>query len=104
MAIQGSYGTELDVMQQAARRVDEVANAIDGELRALDNRIQPITSSWRGAAASAYMNLHQRWTDDANKLRATLAEISETVKRNAISYQLAEDENSSQAARIAGSL
>ena len=56
------------------------------------------------AAASAYMNLHQRWTDDANKLRATLGEISETVKRNAISYQLAEDENSSQAARIAGSL
>jgi hypothetical protein len=46
MTIASRYQTEVATMQVAARHVDEVANAIDGELRALDNRIQPIVSSW----------------------------------------------------------
>ena len=79
-------------MQVAARHVDEVANAIDAELRALDNRIQPITSSWRGAAASSYLSLHERWTQDATKLRQVLAEISQGLTQNATRYQTNEDD------------
>ena len=104
MPITSSFQTEVATMEVAARRVDEVANAIDAELRALDNRIQPITSSWRGAAASSYLSLHERWTTDAQKLRQVLAEISQGLGQNATRYQTNEDAVAAQMARTAGSL
>jgi WXG100 family type VII secretion target len=104
MPITSSFQTEVAAMDVAARHVDEVANAIDAELRALDNRIQPITSSWRGAAASSYLALHERWTQDATKLRQVLAEISHGLKQNATRYQTNEDDVAAQMARTAGQL
>jgi WXG100 family type VII secretion target len=104
MPITSSFQTEVATMEVAARRVDEVANSIDAELRALDNRIQPITSSWRGVAASAYLSLHERWTTDAQKLRQVLAEISQGLGQNAGRYQTNEDEVAAQMARTAGQL
>jgi WXG100 family type VII secretion target len=104
MTITSSFQTEVATMEVAARRVDEVANAIEAELRALDNRIQPITSTWRGAAATAYLTLHEKWTTDATKLRQVLAEISLGLGQNATRYQTNEDQVASQMARTAGSL
>jgi WXG100 family type VII secretion target len=104
MPITSSFQTEVATMQVAARHVDEVANAIDAELRALDNRIQPITSTWRGAAASAYLSLHERWTQNTRELRQVLAEISMGLGQNAVRYQTNEDEVSAQMARTAGQL
>ncbi len=104
MAITSSFQTEVATMETAARRVDEVANSIEAQLRDLDNRIQPITSSWRGAAASAYLALHQRWTEDATKLRQVLAEISLGVSQNASRYQVNEDDVASQMVRTTGQL
>ena len=104
MPITSSFQTEVATMQVAARHVDEVANAIDAELRALDNRIQPITSTWRGQGATAYMSLHERWTQDASKLRQVLAEISQGLTQNATRYQTNEDDVASAMARTAGQL
>jgi WXG100 family type VII secretion target len=104
VAIQNAFQTEVATMEVAARHVDEVASAIDAELRSLDNRIQPITGSWRGAAASSYLQLHMRWTEDATKLRQVLAEISQGLKQNAIRYQTNEDEVAAQMTRTAGQL
>ena len=104
MPITSSFQTEVATMQVAARHVDDVANAIDAELRALDNRIQPITSTWRGAAATAYLTLHERWTQDATKLRHVLAEISQGLTQNATRYQTNEDAVAGQMTRTAGQL
>ena len=104
MPISSSFQTEVATMQVAARHIDEVANAIDGELRALDNRIQPIASTWRGATATAYMQLHERWTQDATKLRQVLAEISMGLTKNATTYQTNEDELTGTMARATGQL
>lgn len=104
MTISSSYQTEVATMQVAARHVDEVANAIDGELRALDNRIQPIVSTWRGEGSSAYMQLHERWMRDAAKLRQVLAEISQGLGQNATRYQTNEQDVAAAMARTAGQL
>lgn len=104
MAITSSFQTEVATMEVAARRVDEVAAAIEAELRSLDSRIQPITSTWRGAAATAYLSLHERWTADATRLRQVLAEISLGLNQNATRYQTNEDQVAAQMARTAGSL
>lgn len=104
MGITSSFQTEVATMQVAARHVDEVANAIDAELRALDNRIQPITSTWRGEGATAYLSLHERWMQDAAKLRQVLAEISLGLGQNATRYQTNEQDVAAAMARTAGQL
>jgi WXG100 family type VII secretion target len=104
MAAGNAFVTDMATMQVAAKHVDEVANSIDGELRRLDGQIQPIMSSWKGAGASAYMALHERYTQDATKLRQVLAEISQSLVQNATRYQNNEDAVVAQMTRTAGQL
>jgi WXG100 family type VII secretion target len=104
MPIQSSFQTDVATMTTAARHVDEVANSIDGELRALDARIQPITSTWRGAAAASYMQLHEKWTQDAMKLRQVLAEISQGLVQNSTRYDQNEQDVTSAMRNITASL
>jgi WXG100 family type VII secretion target len=104
MPITSSFQTETATMNVAAQHVNEVAEAISAELRALDNRIQPITSTWRGAAANSYLALHARWTEDATQLRQVLAEISQGLIQNSTRYQTTEDDVAAQMTRIQGSL
>lgn len=104
MTVQSMFNTETATMNVAAQHVNEVAESIAAELRALDNRIQPITGSWRGAAASAYMALHARWTLDATELRNVLGEISQALTQNATRYQTTEDDVAAQMGRITQTL
>ena len=92
MSVTSSFQTDVSTMGVAARHVEEVASGIEAELRGLDNRIQPITSTWRGAAATSYLGLHERWMQDTTKLRTVLSEISTGLQQNANSYQVNEDD------------
>jgi WXG100 family type VII secretion target len=104
MPTTSSFVTEVSTMQVAAQHVNEVADAIDAELRALDNRIQPITGTWSGAGSQSFMVLHQRWVENAAKLRQVLGEISQGLTQNATRYQTNEDEVVAQMTRTAGQL
>lgn len=104
MGIGSSFQTEVATMQVAARHVDEVAEGIERELRSLDDRIHPITATWSGAGASAYLSLHERWMQDARQLRQVLAEISQGLTQNATRYQTNEDTVSADMSRTAGQL
>ncbi len=99
-----AFVTEVGTMSQAARHVDEVANNIQAELNSLDNRIQPIASTWRGQGASAFMALHTRFVEDARKLRQVLAEISQGLDQSGKRYQSQEDAVAQQMTRTMGAL
>jgi WXG100 family type VII secretion target len=98
------FVTDISTMDTASSRVEEVANAIAQELRSLDNRIQPVTSQWRGDAATAYMSLHQTWIEDTSRLRQTLSEIAEVIKVASKNYKAQEDAVAAGANRIKGAL
>jgi WXG100 family type VII secretion target len=99
-----AFVLDVATMTAAYRHVDEVANQIAQELQALDGKIQPITSSWRGAGATAYMSLHTKWNEDATQLRNTLAQISLGIKQAADRYQAQEDAVQSNMTRTMSSL
>jgi WXG100 family type VII secretion target len=99
-----AFVTEVSTMTTASRHVDEVANAIARDLSDLDSKIQPITSSWRGAGSASYMALHTKFIEDANKLRQVLAEISLGIKQAGDRYQTQEDAVQSQMARTMSAL
>lgn len=91
MSTSSHFTTDMEMMQTAARHVDEVATQIDNSLRRLNENITPITSTWSGAGSAAFQNLHLRWSENQTKLRQTLAEISQGLVENAQRYQAQEE-------------
>lgn len=100
----GSFNTDAATMQKAAQQVDQVSQEISQELRSLLSQLEPVASSWKGAAASAFQQLITRWNEDANKLTQALQGISEMLNSTNKNYTQTEDANSSQIGQILSGL
>jgi WXG100 family type VII secretion target len=96
------FGATLDVMAQAAVHVGTVNEEIAALLATLLAQLEPIASSWKGAASGAFQNLHQRWNADARKLNAALGGIAESLSGTHRRYTAAEDSNTAAVNRVAG--
>lgn len=100
----GSFRTELPTMQQASSHVAQVNEQIQGQLRSLWARLEPIAGSWQGAASSDFQVLHERWQADATKLNSALLRISEALQTNERTYSETEQTNSTGFSKIASGL
>jgi len=91
-------------MGTAARHVSEVSDLVQGQLRRLDSEVQAVRSVWQGAGAASFQALHQRWLEDATKLRIVLGQIGEGLVTNEARYGQAEDAAQQQMNATAGKL
>jgi len=96
------FGATLDVMAQAAAHVGTVNEEIAALLATLLAQLEPIASTWKGAASGAFQNLHQRWNADARKLNAALGGIAESLSGIHRRYSAAEESNTTAVNRVAG--
>lgn len=99
-----SFGTQTDVMRKAAQQVHQTSDDINAELRSLLSQLEPVASSWKGTAASAFQQLMQRWHEDGQKLTQALAGIAEALDSSTTGYTQVEEQNSSQISKILGGL
>jgi WXG100 family type VII secretion target len=104
MATASSFRTNVDTMQSASQRVEEVADAVDAALRNLDSRIQPVVGTWSSDTSTAYIQLHQRWTEQARRLRLVLVDIAAGIRQNASNYGTNESELTAAVTRMSGQL
>ncbi|MBS2961703.1 WXG100 family type VII secretion target [Actinocrinis puniceicyclus] len=91
-------------MQKAAQQVQQVSEEINSELRSLMSSLEPVASSWKGSAASAFQQLMARWQEDASKLTQALDGIAGMLDSTTKTYSQAEESNASQISQILGSL
>jgi WXG100 family type VII secretion target len=96
------FGASLDVMAQAAVQVRTVNEEIGQQLSTLMGQLEPIASTWKGAASSAFQQLHLRWNADAQKLNAALASIAEALSGTHKAYSASEEANHAAVNRVAG--
>jgi WXG100 family type VII secretion target len=96
------FGASLDVMAQAAAHVGTVNEEIAALLATLLAQLEPIASTWKGAASGAFQNLHQRWNADARKLNAALGGIAESLAGTHRRYSAAEESTTAAVNRVAG--
>jgi WXG100 family type VII secretion target len=87
-------------MQKAAQQVQQVSEEIGAELNSLANSLEPVASSWKGSAASAFQQLMERWRQDATKLQQALADIAQMLDDTNKTYSQTEENNSSQIGAI----
>lgn len=100
----GSFRTELPTMQTAAAHVQEVNQAIQGQLATLLARLEPLTGTWQGTAAASFQVLKQRWHDDATALNAVLRQIGDDLLQTHRNYAGTETDNQQGFSGMAGQL
>src|SRR5882672_1348685 len=96
------FGASLDVMAQAAVHVRTVNEEIGSLLGTLMGQLEPIASTWKGAASTAFQQLHERWNADAQKLNAALGSIAESLSGTHQVYSASEEATHAAVGRVAG--
>jgi WXG100 family type VII secretion target len=105
MSTPGSqFETQLPAMQQASQHVYDVNQQIQAQLSNLLNRLEPLTSSWQGAAAASFQILKQRWHDNATTLNQALHGIGDGLGQSHQTYQSHETTNVQDLNRVATNL
>lgn len=99
-----SFGTTFDEMNKAAQAVTQTVQDIQSEQRQLMSALEPIASQWKGAAASAFQQLIQRFDDDAQKLTQALDAIGQALGANTKNYQAVEEQNNSSIGKLLSGL
>jgi WXG100 family type VII secretion target len=88
----GQYGTSTEDMAQAAAHVLDVSTELEAEFSKLRGQLDGIGSAWSGPAATAFMQLMERYNTDAMKIKQALEQISQAIKTNGATYEKAEEE------------
>ncbi|MCA1691540.1 MAG: WXG100 family type VII secretion target [Actinobacteria bacterium] len=89
----GSFQTEVPTMDVASNHVFEVNDQIQAQLRSLLERLDPLMSSWQGAAANSFHVLKERWHENATKLNDSLRGIGDGLVQSRDTYAATEDTN-----------
>jgi WXG100 family type VII secretion target len=66
---------------------------IQSTLSNLLARLDPLTSTWQGSAATSFQVLKQRWHEDASKLNQALRGIGDGLTQNRSNYATTEETN-----------
>ena len=82
-------------LMQAARRMDETNQALQSNLKQVENAAESVEGAWKGTAAAAFQQLIQRYAEDARKLQNSLEDIKGNIEGTARTTQQTEDEASS---------
>lgn len=66
-------------IEGAASDIKSTSGRINGLLQDLKDDIQPMTASWEGDSATAYIAAQQKWDNAAAELNAVLSTIATTL-------------------------
>jgi WXG100 family type VII secretion target len=86
-----NFRAELAAMQAASQHVYEVNAQIQAQLSNLQARLDPLTGTWHGAAATSFLSLKERWHQDATQLNAALRAIGDGLVKVHGNYQATEE-------------
>jgi WXG100 family type VII secretion target len=100
----GNFEADLNTMAGAGRHVREVNEQIQATLNSLLDRLEPLTTGWKGSAATSFQELKERWHRDATQLNGALAAIGERLERAHATYAAKESEVGRTISTITGRL
>jgi WXG100 family type VII secretion target len=91
-------------MARAAQQVLQVSESLQQQMRSLMNNLEPLATTWKGQAASAFQQLMDRFNTDSQKLSTALGNIANALDANTKNYNASEEQNHSAIASILGGL
>ncbi len=91
----GQFTTSEEAMASGASKVDEATAQIQAVLGKLESEVSTMTSGWRGQGANSFMQVHEAFTQQANKINNALRNMHEALVSNRTTYVNQEDSQSS---------
>jgi WXG100 family type VII secretion target len=88
-----NFRADLSTMRTASQHVYDVNAQIQSQLSNLMARLDPLTGTWHGSAATSFQVLRDRWHQDATQLNAALRAIADGLVKAHSNYQATEDSN-----------
>jgi WXG100 family type VII secretion target len=85
-----NFRTDLATMQAASQHVFDVNAQIQSQLSNLLARLDPLTATWQGSAATSFQVLKERWHQDATQLNAALRAIGDGLVKVHGNYEATE--------------
>ncbi|MEJ2888231.1 WXG100 family type VII secretion target [Actinomycetospora aeridis] len=84
------FGTQTGVMVDVANRLETINGDLQGQLRSLQGRLEPLVADWQGQGSNAFQGTMVRWQTDAKRINDALLGIAERVRAGAGRYDASE--------------
>jgi WXG100 family type VII secretion target len=98
------YTTSQEAMQQGAVKVDDAATQIQGHISSLRGEVETMMSGWRGEAASSFVQVHDSFEMQANKINKALRAMHEALIATHQTYGTQEANQTQTLSGLAGQI
>jgi len=98
------YSTSQEAMQQGATKVDNAAGQIQGHIQALRSEVETMLGGWKGEAAGAFVQVHDSFEQQANKINNALRQMHEALVSTHRTYATQESDQTSTLTGLAGQI
>ncbi|MEP7020109.1 MAG: WXG100 family type VII secretion target [Pseudonocardiales bacterium] len=98
------YTTSQEAMQQGATKVDDAATQIQGHISSLRGEVETMMSGWRGEAASTFVQVHDSFEMQANKINKALRAMHDALRATHQTYGTQEANQTQTLSGLAGQI
>lgn len=89
---------EAAVMQQTAKKFEEVDQSLQSMLNSLMSELEGLQQAWQGAGGRSFGQVKQQWASDQAKLGRALRETAGAVRTSGQQYDASDSEAASRVA------
>jgi WXG100 family type VII secretion target len=98
------YTTSQEAMAQGAIKVDDAATQIQGHISNLRCEVETMMGGWKGEAASAFVQVHDGFEQQANKINNALRQMHEALVSTHRTYGTQESNQTQTLSGLAGQI
>jgi ESAT-6 family protein len=101
--VAGSTQAEAHVMQQTARKFEQVNADLQTMLSQLMNELSHLSGAWKGRGAQAFEQVKLQYQNDLKALNQALAETAQSIAASGVGYDTTDDSAASKVSNSGGS-
>ena len=98
------YTTSQEAMAQGAVKVDDAATQIQGHISNLRAEVETMLGGWRGQAAGAFVQVHDAFEQQANKINNALRQMHDALLSTHRTYGTQESDQTQSLTGLAGQI
>ena len=95
------FTTSEQSMANGASKVDEASTQITQVLSKLGSEVDQLRSGWRGQGANSFMQVHEAFGQQANKINTALKNMHDALVSNKTTYATQESDQSQSFSTLA---
>jgi WXG100 family type VII secretion target len=98
------FSTSQQAMAGGAAKVDEAASQIQGHISNLRSEVETMMGGWKGEAASSFIQVHDSFEQQANKINNALRQMHEALLATHSTYGTQESNQTQTLSGLAGQI